>query len=446
MASPHPADDSAAASDQSSPGHGKRWLLILTIFLVLPALGFVLWMQDAPQPDDAWLRPNWTSAEDGENNPLAQLQAFLIAHPLPKDDKRFRMAGTQEPWNAAEAQALLTKYAGHLREIDKLLSSNPKKWHWCEGAVLARYDAKLDYLNSIQYLGQLAVIRSKAASTVQEAMQRSIEAARFGENVSSAQGGALHCMAGTTIQQQAFNALKLAMTRQDSTVSNLEEASTLLSRVTVRPQNLASALRVEYEAYRRLVEDAAAGRLGALPIGNPSFLTRVPWLTKPNHALGLHHSSVGPIIRTLDAGWQGLGPVLNDSKAFMVEFSAHRLSRVATYGGGGMLFYMTQGSADALATSMTNTEAQRILLLTQIGLRRQELAVGSLPATLAEVSPTLLDPTLRDPWSDAPVIWKKDSLRLYSVGRNGVDDGGNFAHRLPQKVLDMGDSYGWVKP
>ena len=45
-----------------------------------------------------------------------------------------------------------------------------------------------------------------------------------------------------------------------------------------------------------------------------------------------------------------------------------------------------------------------------------------------------------DPWSDKPLVYRKtdDSFTLYSVGKNFVDDGGEFG------VLDSGRISNWL--
>ncbi len=56
---------------------------------------------------------------------------------------------------------------------------------------------------------------------------------------------------------------------------------------------------------------------------------------------------------------------------------------------------------------------------------------GEYPKTLAELAPTYIDAILKDPFTDGEFYYKQegDGYLLYSVGRNGKDDGGrNYMH------------------
>jgi hypothetical protein len=51
---------------------------------------------------------------------------------------------------------------------------------------------------------------------------------------------------------------------------------------------------------------------------------------------------------------------------------------------------------------------------------------GRLPATLEELVPEYLDHVPLDPWTGSPLVYAAgdDRATIYSVGENGLDDGG----------------------
>ncbi|MCR9119854.1 MAG: general secretion pathway protein GspG, partial [bacterium] len=51
---------------------------------------------------------------------------------------------------------------------------------------------------------------------------------------------------------------------------------------------------------------------------------------------------------------------------------------------------------------------------------------GKLPAELSDLVPDFLDEVPIDPFTGDPLIYRvdEDAIVIYSVGRNGVDDGG----------------------
>jgi hypothetical protein len=74
-------------------------------------------------------------------------------------------------------------------------------------------------------------------------------------------------------------------------------------------------------------------------------------------------------------------------------------------------------------------DAMRRLLMTEAALRLFRSEHGRWPASLNELVPDLLSKVPADPFSDRPIVYRctDDGYLLYSVGGNGVDDGGQRA-------------------
>ena len=84
---------------------------------------------------------------------------------------------------------------------------------------------------------------------------------------------------------------------------------------------------------------------------------------------------------------------------------------------------------------------QHEAVITILALLRWQLEKGQYPLTLDElVAAGFLKELPMDPWSDKPLVYRKtdDSFTLYSVGKNFVDDGGEFG------VLDSGRISNWL--
>lgn len=72
-------------------------------------------------------------------------------------------------------------------------------------------------------------------------------------------------------------------------------------------------------------------------------------------------------------------------------------------------------------------ETERRLAITAIAIKRYQLQHGCAPATLAALTPGFLTETPIDPMSGKPLCYRLNSdgsFALYSVGRDGKDDGG----------------------
>ena len=90
-------------------------------------------------------------------------------------------------------------------------------------------------------------------------------------------------------------------------------------------------------------------------------------------------------------------------------------------------------------------ETVRRVNITAIALKRFELAHGNYPTNLNLLVPKFISAVPRDPVDGQPLRYHSKTngtFLLYSVGENGVDDGGNPA--LEKNVA--GESFHWLNP
>ena len=92
------------------------------------------------------------------------------------------------------------------------------------------------------------------------------------------------------------------------------------------------------------------------------------------------------------------------------------------------------------------TEDQRRLVVTAIALKRFQLEHGQWPETLAELSPEFLPSVPIDPYDGKPLKYHSNpdgTFLLYSVGEDGVDDGGDPS---PTKTTSSSSlNWNWTK-
>ena len=82
------------------------------------------------------------------------------------------------------------------------------------------------------------------------------------------------------------------------------------------------------------------------------------------------------------------------------------------------------------------------MLVTELAIDEYRLERGHLPESLAELVPRYLPSIPLDPFSGQPLVYRQrsDGYLLYSVGANGVDDGG-VAAEWPEMVQGHGDFF-----
>jgi hypothetical protein len=82
-------------------------------------------------------------------------------------------------------------------------------------------------------------------------------------------------------------------------------------------------------------------------------------------------------------------------------------------------------------------------LQSALALRVDEAEVGRLPETLGDLVPKFLPAVPEDPLTGAALKWNPQTKRIYSVGEDGRDDGGDFE---PERNMKGQNDWGMVYP
>ena len=102
------------------------------------------------------------------------------------------------------------------------------------------------------------------------------------------------------------------------------------------------------------------------------------------------------------------------------------------------------GQINRILSRLTILEIERSLLVTAIALKRFHLKHGSYPAELSALTPEILREPWRDPMDGKPLRYRLNpdgSFLLYSVGDDGVDNGGDPS--LPKPSSDGSAKRWW---
>ena len=99
-------------------------------------------------------------------------------------------------------------------------------------------------------------------------------------------------------------------------------------------------------------------------------------------------------------------------------------------------------NASAFADARRRCDALCSLIMTEAAVRRYVIENGSPPESLAALVPEYLPTVPVDPYGDAPLRYRRTEggYLLYSIGANGVDDGGqhvNFSDATTNKKGDL---------
>jgi hypothetical protein len=93
--------------------------------------------------------------------------------------------------------------------------------------------------------------------------------------------------------------------------------------------------------------------------------------------------------------------------------------------------FSSQATLQAMQLLRSRSLTWSRLILTEAAIRRRALAEHSFPDTLSDLVPKYLAEVPLDPFGTGPIIYRRtaDGYLLYSVGSDGIDDGGQRARK-----------------
>jgi len=137
-----------------------------------------------------------------------------------------------------------------------------------------------------------------------------------------------------------------------------------------------------------------------------------------------------------------LGPALKEFTQ-----SANRIRRSHPRAGAWLgLSIGNEGVVERFLSRVASAEIQRSLLVAAIQLKRYEVGHSALPAELAGLVPEVAPQPPRDPVDGKPLRYQRNqdlSFILYSVGDDGVDNGGDTT--MPQNAVGTATYRQWWK-
>jgi hypothetical protein len=122
-------------------------------------------------------------------------------------------------------------------------------------------------------------------------------------------------------------------------------------------------------------------------------------------------------------------------------------------GGPDPRFLFTQGvlAVQRVPVRLLSVEAGREMVVTAIALKRYQLSYGEYPTQLAALAPAFIPATPHDPVDGQALRYRRNadgSFLLYSIGDDGVDNGGDPNCATNSKVVSWqrGRDFVWPSP
>jgi len=158
------------------------------------------------------------------------------------------------------------------------------------------------------------------------------------------------------------------------------------------------------------------------------------WTFQPNRTKLLVLESLRDAVAVI-RGEAELHTLTNDidPRRFLRDRSIRSYLRFSQNGVGKIFTQMILPASQGFITSHRNQQAQLHALRIICALRLYHHQTGALPDTLEQLVPDFFDSVPLDPFDGQPFRYLPESARIYSVGQDGIDQGGSTRFRDPRR-------------
>jgi hypothetical protein len=424
-------------TESRPPLHHRPFVVMGGVMLLLLALLVYVFFKDDPPPNDADLLPD-LAADGGLDNPLAvfcrDMGRYKIEdwEGLPTDLKELQRE------HGPQLQAFLDKHTAEQALYDELMRSDPTSWRW------SRIDMGMSATGELLYVVPCMVFSSKVirarilrlmwADRHDEAADEALKLMRFGSGMMASDGPLLHCLAGITAQRLGEQFIQTVLSAS-ADVDSLQKIQEAMVPCEITSETFARMLRVDYKVGKEITPCYDEGAMAFMGI-NAWESVAVIHATLPNRTTTEYGAYMRPFIHGLESDWVHARHASDDISREIDALHAlgWRILLRPNSGGKIMIAHCWPIVRGTVMRSCSTSALHHMTIVT-IALRRYELAHSRTPASLQELVPAFLAVVPDDPFDNKPLRWDAQKKWLYSVGENGIDDGGK--HSAPEKATDL---------
>jgi len=416
----------------SRQGRRPRALIILTVFLVILAVGVYLFTRDDPPPEDAHLRIAYENIPDDEN-------AFTYFHEAaeavdwPEDGEEKRRAKAlldEDGWDEAFATELLARNEGVLGLMERGLAC-PR----FQVPEITEYTARFPYLLPWRDIARLGAIRAELLFTQgkeREAFEQAIQVTRFGRRIQEGHGDILHYVNGMVIKHRGLRRFRDMLGRTTLDATSLTPYIVQLNEYGASAHGLAEAFRLDYTLATTFVDDVAHGEIPGKERKRvyPSRL-----VFKPNRTKRMFASAFGTCMQNASRTYAD-----SDFPSTTRDPCGWRCTVKAMLSGnyvGKSIYYMLMPSVRKIQASKCRENCLIAATQIMIALKCYSIEHGDLPNTLDELVPDYFDALPVDDFDGKPMKYSKEQRVVYAVGTDLADNGG-IAERDKEGVIADG--------
>lgn len=436
--------ENSAAQPQTRRKSGGTFVLVIVLLLVALGLAFTglaLWPDVPPPQDEAYL-PKWR--EELSKNPLSHFESVIALQKPTKPDHRVWEQLSSGQWDTKTGEDIVSNHSELLASFDALAQATEESWQWRNPEELANFVHFATNSRSLEiYIQNLAIVRGRnqLAQKKSSELEWSIEAAlRVGAAMNRAEGG---FQEREVARGFILQGLMMLYSARDSKVlgsseSDLRYLMTLLREIEPAPTHLGFSLQVDYRTHGNFLNEFKAGELADFD----DRFARLQWLkpfVKTNRSTRTYLEITKPLFLACREDWEAISIALVDvNKEIDLLYSGKVTEFVSTNALGRFLsnvFLRVEAMAVLKELETVATiRAWQVVLALDLYTQRH----GVLPKDLKQLVPEFLPVIPIDPFSGEPLLWDPEKKVVYSIGSNGIDEGGLIIPTELGETRDVG--------
>jgi len=433
---------------EASPGRKFLKVFGIAIFSLAGAVGVATLIlanwPDEKLGDETQMLPDWEGL--GEEGTLGRFQTWLEGSGFAGDDDRLKMLGKDRVWDAEEADVLLREYADVLQEFRAFSGTSEEEWEWRDGEAIATFSHQAPYqkpLMGAAQLGAIHAVREAEAGDPDEGLRLAIQLVKIGDGLKAARGSMPHYLVSTAVSLEGLRAMKHIARNPLLEPAQVREIADNLARANVSKDGLRFSFQTEYLMFKNLVVGLHSGDPAAWDGKVLPRSEKLGAFLQPNATLNFYRDLQEPMITALGSEWPDMNAALETQKKSLTAIkSGGPFGMVHPNPIGEILIAIPIPVFQSIVARSYDEVARKRALGVFLAMGHYERDHGTLPRDVKDLVPDYLTALPIDPFTvSEPLRWDAARRILYSIGRNGIDDGGAIHRPSSARDADVGISW-----
>ncbi|CAN5868438.1 hypothetical protein BH11VER1_BH11VER1_37050 [soil metagenome] len=411
----------------------RAWrFFIVALVLVFGLFAGVMLFYDCPPPDDSSIMPKFTESPGG-HNPLAEFLEELEANPLGDLKDLSNAAQSHKDGTEAELKDWLAKQTLPLRAFDELMLTDPSTWRWPGGEAKVSPYNKFGSAVTIMTMARILRMKAQVEASQGEmdaAVKTALQIIKYGRGIDASEATLICYLIAITSSAHGVRSLESALICRNADTTMLAGLQGELTALEPQARDLITSIKIDALYSKNMLKAFKSGKIEAIHSDDPHPGLKKLFL-KLNYVQASDMLYTKPVIDGFEVSWEEGWRSSQKASLDYTKFSNDWFKFWITPNAyGNLISKKSMPTCEKLfEKALINVVMSRQAEI-MLALRRHELEQGKIPDTLEDLVPKYLAAVPIDPFDGAPLRWNAKTKMIYSVGEDGIDEGGKIDFTL----------------